>query len=337
VDLRARIVELEGLLSDERAQRLEREQEWLRFVQGLGEISRTAGLKPPEFPTPLAGEAAAPQAPAADPGREARLQRGRALLAKLRALFVADELGLDLLEAGEFGAGALGPVVLRELDLEGRPYGTLCAERLHLEASQSARTLTLVLEQGYERRGTQRFPFDDPGAALSDAAEPAVGRSGTRRIELPEVDPARWIESLPELFAASASAPAIDDGRHDRTAIRVALNVLLREDAAGGWWRLSGLGGVQQDVLRDVVLDGLDREGRLERKLFADRLTILEQRQGVQLLLEHGAQLQGDRKLPFLDDRYRIFLPQAAPEAWAKAGVPLVRAPAAEPAPSKRD
>jgi len=252
-------------------------------------------------------------------------------------LCVSDELGFDLLEAGEFRAGALGPVVLRELDLVGRPYGTLCAERLHLEASQSARTLTLVLEQGYERRGTQRFPFDDPGAALSDAAEPAAGRRGTRRIELPEVDPTRWIDSVPELFAASASTPAIDDGRHDRTAIRVALNVLLREDVAGGWWRLSGLGGVQQDVLRDVVLDGLDREGRLERKLFADRLTILEQPQGLQLLLEHGAQLRGDQKLPFLDDRYRVFLPQASAEAWAKAGIPLVRAQAPAAAPPKRD
>ncbi len=126
----------------------------------------------------------------------------------------------------------------------------------------------------------------------------------------------------------------LDDGKHDRTALRVALNQLLREDAAGGWWRLSGLGGVQKDVLRDVALDGLDREGNLERKLFADRLTILEQEHGVQILLEQGAQLRGDHKTPFLDGRYRIFLPRAKAEAWTAAGVPVVRLPAPAPAPA---
>jgi hypothetical protein len=94
---------------------------------------------------------------------------------------------------------------------------------------------------------------------------------------------------------------------------------------------------VQKDVLREVVLDGFDREGRQERRLFADRMTILEQSKGVQLLLEHGAQVRGDQKLPFLDDRYRIFVPQADAQAWAKAGVPLVRAHVAPSTPTKRD
>jgi hypothetical protein len=168
------------------------------------------------------------------------------------------------------------------------------------------------------------------------AADPAA-RRGTKRIELPEVDPARWMESVPELFGPSLPAEALDDGSHDRTALRVALNVLLREDASGGWWRLSSLGGVQQDVLREVVLDGFDREGRGERRLFADRLTILEEAKGVQLLLERGAQVRGDEKLPFLDQRYRIFLPQASAEAWAKAGVPLVHARPPAAAAAKQD
>jgi hypothetical protein len=336
--LRARIRELESQLSNERAQRLQREQEWLRFTQGISELARAAGVPAPEFPTPLAGESAPPAAPAPDPGREERQRRGRALLARLRALFFSDEVaGLDLLEAGELREGALGPVVLRELDPDGRPYGTLCAERLHFEGSQSARTLTLVLEQGYERRGTQRFPFAEPGAPVSEASDEPAARRGTKRIELPEIDPARWIEKVPELFGPSATAASIDDRQHDLVAIRVALNLLLREDASAGWWRLSNLGGVQHDVLREVVLDGFDRDGRQERRLFADRLSILEQSKGVQLLLEQGAQVRGDQKLPFLDDHYRIFLPQAAPEVWAKAGVPVVRAKSPEPAPAKRD
>ncbi len=327
-------MELEGQLAEERAQRLKREEEWLHFTQGIGELSRAAGVPTPEFPTPLAGENPPAAAPAPDPGREQRLRHGRELFPKLRALFFSDEVaGLDLLEVGEFADGALGPVVLRELDPDGRPYGTLCAERLHLEGSQAARTLTLVLEQGYERRGTQRFPFDEPVAPAAETAPESAARRGTKRIELPEIDPRRWIEKVPELFGPSAGQGAIDDGHHDLTAVRVALNALLREDASAGWWRLSNLGGVQHEVLREVVLDGFDREGNQERRLFADRLTILEEGKGVQLLLEHGAQVRGDQKLPFLDDRYRIFLPQALPEAWDKAGVPLVRAKPPEPAP----
>jgi hypothetical protein len=241
-----------------------------------------------------------------------------------------------LLEAGEFADGAIGPVVLRELDPDGRPYGTLCAERLHFEGSNAARTLTFVLEKGYERRGFQRYPFDEPGAPAAEAVDESAARRGTKRIELPEIDPRRWIEKVPELFAPSAASEVIDDGRHDLTAVRVALNGLLREDASAGWWRLSSLGGVQHEVLREVVLDGFDRDGRQERRLFADRLTILEEGKGVQLLLEHGAQVRGDQKLPFLEDHYRIFLPQALPEAWDKAGVPLVMSPLrvrAKPAP----
>ncbi len=332
--LRARVVELEGQLVEERAQRLKREEEWLHYTQGIGELSRAAGVQTPEFATPLAGESAPAAAPAPDPGREERQQRGRELLSKLRVLFFSDEVaGLDLLEAGEFAEGALGPVVLRELDPDGRPYGTLCAERLHLEGSQAARTLTIVLEQGYERRGMQRFAFDEPGAPAAEATNDVTARRGTKRIELPETDPRRWVELVPELFGPSAATGPIDDGRRDLTGVRVALNALLREDASAGWWRLSNLGGVQHEVLREVVLDGFDRDGNQERRLFADRLTIFEEGKGVQLLLEHGAQVRGDQKLPFLDDRYRIFLPQAAPQAWEKAGVPLVRAKPAEPAP----
>lgn len=336
----ARVRELEGQLADERAQRLAREEEWLRFTRGLGELAHAAGVEAPKFPTPLAGESdpAAAGQPAPDPARLERQRLGKALLAKLRALFFSDEVaGLDLLETGELHEGALGPVVLRELDADGRPYGTLCAERMRFESSLSARTLTLVLEQGYERRGTQRFPFEEPGAAAPENAAESAARRGTRRIVLPEIDPTRWIEKVPELFGPSARAASIDDGRHDLTAVRVALNVLLREDGASGWWRLSNLGGVEKDVLREVVLDGFDHTGRQQRRLFADRLTILEEEKGVQLLLEHGAQVKGDAKLPFLDERYRIFLPQANAEAWAKAGVPLVRRKTPEPVPPKRD
>lgn len=342
--LTERVSVLQGELADERAARVQREQDWLQFQRGIGELSRGTGVQLPEFRSTQAKDEPPAPAAAPDPALAERAAHGHKLITKLRALFSSDEIaGLDLLEAGEYRDGALGPVVLRMLDVDGRPYGTLCAERLRLEASVSARTLTLVLEQGYERRGEQRFPFADPSMPAPPPIEQAAGsddrsvRHGTRRIALPEVDPTPWIASLPELFGPSAKSALKDDGKHDLTAIRVALNQLLREDAAGGWWRLAGLEGVQQDVLREVVLDGFNREGKQERRLFADRLTVLEQSRGVELLLEGGAQVRGDEKVPFLEDRYRIFLPQAEASAWVKAGVPVVRASAPAAAAPKQD
>lgn len=349
-EAQTRVVELTAELRAERTARLEREQQWQRFTQGIHELSRAAGVSVPEFPSPGASGPEAPAQPAVDPLRLAREKRSQEILRKLRALFTVDEIGgLDLLEAGLLDGNRIGPVVLRTIDADGRPTGVLCAERMHLEGSRAARTLTLVLERGYERRAGVRQPFPEPGGlvgapAPAEAEESAL-RRGVRRIELPEIDPTPWIEAVPELFGPETVAPVVDDGQHDRTALRVALNQLLREDAEGGWWRLAGLGGVQHEVLRDVVLDGFDRDGNLERKLFADRLTILERPRGLELVLEQGAQLRSDRKTPFLDGRYRIVLPRAEAAAWLAAGVPLVRleppaapgapAPAAPPAPKQ--
>ena len=64
---------------------------------------------------------------------------------------------------------------------------------------------------------------------------------------LPEVDPNAWIEALPELFGEQASEPPPDDGHWNLLALRNELNLLLREDAEHGWWRLAGIGGVRGD------------------------------------------------------------------------------------------
>ena len=76
-----------------------------------------------------------------------------------------------------------------------------------------------------------------------------------------------------------------------------------------------------------MQVDGLDPEGRIERKLFADRMEIRAMEQGVRIELSDGAQMRGDAKTPFLDGRYRIFLPRASVEAWRKAGIPGISDP----------
>ena len=116
----------------------------------------------------------------------------------------------------------------------------------------------------------------------------------------------------------------IDDGIWSAALVRGELNELLKRDAAGGYYRLKDLGGVLGDVLRSVHLESYGPDGVLERHLFADRLRILPQEQGMLLQLEDGAQMRGEEKAAFLDGRYRIFLPHADREEWAARGIPGV-------------
>lgn len=314
------------------AERIEREQEWLRYSKALTQLT-SATEKPaatfqpmPEAQAALAQGPGDPEAPAREPGRSAQevatvAQRDREIQVSLRSLLTVEQVtSYDLLETGTLSAeGFTGPVVLRALDERGRPVGTLAADRLRLEGSRAARSLTIVLENGYEKRAGETFPFEGPGT------EP--GRGGIRRIVLPDIDPSPWIAPLAELFRPEDQAPPADDGLWELGAVRASLNLLLREDVARGWWRLVGLGGVQAGVFRDVQFDQLDLNGKLERKLFADRMVITEQETGVKIELTDGAQLRGDSKAPFLDGRYRIFLPRASVEAWRKAGIPGLSEP----------
>ncbi len=350
---RARIAELEEQVARLRqsvdsaeAAHIAREQEFLRFTQGIAQLGTLAGATMPTFETKADPDAAAAdasaeaepvQAPPALPDPNAA--RSREIFLALRALLVAEQVvGLDLLESGLLQEGFTGPVVIRTLDDRGRPLGSLTAERLRLEASRAARMVTIVLEHGAERRDGARTPFD---GGPSDAE----GRGGQRRIVLADCDPRQWVEGLPELFADKDRDQRIDDGRYDLARLRATLNTLMlseagasRETGTGGrategWYRLQGVGGVQGTVLRDVALDQLDRDGRIERRFFADRMVILREAQGLQILLEGGSQVRGDEKTPFLDGRYRIFLPRAATGAWEKAGLPGLDAVEIPPAP----
>lgn len=316
--LRGENAQLQAELARAQAERAERERHWLEYAQGLSKLAEGAGASLPQFGSADALPPVVESAPAApDPALLERAARDAQILKRMRALFIADQIGgLDALELGTLQAGFTGPVVFRALDFDGRPMGSICAERLYLEGSKAARTLTLVFEAGYQRQGGERVAFPESGAL---------------RIELPEVDPLPWMQDLPELFGNAKPRAVLDDGLHDLTRLRVGMNLLLREDAQAGYWRLAALEGVVGGVLREVVLDGLDREGRLEKKLFADRLQIVERPQGLLLLLESGAQLRGNTKAPFLEGRYRIHLPRADAARWREAGLPVQMEAAAAP------
>jgi hypothetical protein len=349
--LRRQIAELEAELERETTKRIAREEEWLRYTRAVAALELRSMPEELRFQPDLPPEALleAARAPEPEPSAEeqALAERSAEIERALRALLAIEEVrGLDLLEAGRLGEGWIGPVVFRLLDDRGRLAGGLYAERLRLEGSRAARTLTLVLEDGYETRAGERSPFVPSSAAEPESApEPANGTApatetgssrGVRRIALPRVDPEPWLEEMGELFATTRLDQPVDDGLWNLTYVRGTLNQLLREDPSAGWWRLRALDGVLAGVLRGVHLEGFTPDGRLERHLFADRMQVLRADKGLLLLLEDGAQMRGDEKAAFIDGRFRIFLPRADAGAWEAAGVPGLAEPTARAVPGER-
>jgi hypothetical protein len=304
------VARLEHELQRERTRRAEREQAFLEFSRLLSELpgAEELGLAPPESvpepPPPSAEELARAKAETAARARAVEIARALAVLMRLEGL-----RGLDLLEAGTLQAGppaAIGPVVFRCLDERGLLAGSVRAERLRLEASAAAHTLTLVLEQGFESRGGERVPFAD----------------GVRRITLRDVDPGPWLRECPELFDPGAAAAAGDDGLWRLADVRRELNRLLALDTSSGWYRLHSLGGVRGASLLDVQLEELEPGGRSVRRWFADALDLAFEDGVVVLELRDGASVRGGEKQPFRDGRLRIVVPAARATAWRGALLP---------------
>lgn len=307
---------LTGELENAMVDRVAREEQFVQFTEMISSIVPPEA--PPEIIAALGGKV-----PEEDPAHEsppsaeelARAARSQELFQKLGTLLTTERVdSLDLLEAGSLGDGWIGPVVFRILDVSGRPIGSLSADRLHLEGSRAGRTLTIVLEDGYERRGGERIPFENS----AEGAE----RGGVRRIFLKQTNPGPWFDILPELFGPNALSPVVDDGRWHSMMVHRRLNQLLGNDVELGYYRLSAMGGVMEDELRDVEIEHLDRSGHLIQRLFADRLSISLEQKGVLLLLRDGIQMKGGHKYDFLGGRYRIFLPDANQLEWKAAGLP---------------
>jgi hypothetical protein len=315
-----RIASLEAALVDERARRRERELAWYEFNRGLASLHLpTVG---PGFPVDeellpeglvaSADEAVEPPEPEPDPGAE----RVAAMRIVLHALFRSEGIfGYDPLELGALGDGWVGPVVLKILDDRGRLCGSLSAERLRLEGSRAARSLTLVLEEGFESRRGERVPF----------------AGGIRRIELPFVDPDPWQEALPELFAGSDLVATLDDGRWEREALRRELNRLLGHDVSAGFYRVRGIGGVVGDEYVDVLIEVFDSDAHVRERVFADRMRILPESPGIRIELTGGAIVKGEQKEPFSDGEHTLFVPRSPLSLWEAASLPGWGAPPGAP------
>ncbi len=335
--LQAQVTRLCADLDRERSERIAREREWLQYGRAVASLELEDAPEEIWF-VPLLPEVPPPPEEAEPPAEREpwRVERARELHRSLRTMLTLEQVrGVDLLEVGEAHDGWVGPVVFRLLDGSGRLAGGLLAERLRLEGSRTARTLTLVLEDGYESRGGQRTPFEggegESAIVNNDEGQPAEVAhrwgGGVRRIVLPQVDPTPWVEAMPELFGGESLEEPLDDGLWDAERVRRGLNELLREDASTGFFRVRRVSGIFDGQLREVHLESRDREGRLDRRLFADRMRILPHGGGVQILLEDGAWIRGDEKTAFLEGRYRIFLPRAELERWRAAGLPGLAEP----------
>ncbi len=323
---------LDGLrneLAASEEKRVAREREWLEYSSLLGKVSpeRLPGGEPFKVElresAPVQGDSAAarlPVDPPVDPLIEAR---SRAIARAIATLFTLEQVrGMDLLECGTLDGNSIGPVVFRLLDGQGRLCGGLYANHLRMEASRAARTLTLVLEDGYESRAGQKLPFE--------ATAPEEKRPNARRLVLGPVDPTTWADDFHELFGERGLDLSGDDGLWDLALVKQRLNEQLKLQTAGGTYRLRELGGVQDSALIGVHLERADESGTLERRFFADRMRLTRSGTGVELVLENGAQVRGDdERVPFLDGRYRILLPLADSEAWTRAGLPGLSLPPA--------
>ena len=326
-DLRSRLVQAESALQAETERRLAREKEWLEYTSGIAKMESLAqGL--PKFavdpavqpkPEPSTSETDKPEPDKTETNAVPPSQADvTAVTRRLRTLLSAEQVaGVDVMELGNVQADHVGPVVLRILDANGRLLSVLAADRLRLECSRAGRSVTLVLEHGYERRNGEKLAFT--GGAVD-----ADGRGGVRTIVIPDCDPRPWLEGLPFLFRPEALEPVPHDGSISVESLRAALNVKLREDQLIGHWRVDGIGGVQRSVLYEVAFSQLDEKGNIVRTLVADKATFAALSKGVEVLLEGGAQVKVDSTVPFLDGRYRLVLPRADAEAWRAARIPLL-------------
>lgn len=345
-ELLERISALEGEVRAEKSRSLARQEEWLAFTRLLQGFEIPALPDPPPF---LAEALVVPLDPAAEAlerAEAARRWRGTQVAASLRTLLMAESVrGFDLLEVGlvheHQGRSWTGPVVARLLDERGRMVGMMKAARLRLEVSRSSRSVTIILEDGYESRAGVRRPFEGGVAVPSEGGALPEVRGGRQRIYLGAVDPEPWIEALPELVDPVLLARASDDGFWDLDDLRVQLVRLLHEAAQAGdpRWRLVGLGGVRGSVLRDVQFAEVDAvTGRAQRRVFADSARIrIRPSGGVELQLEGGSVRRGTRVAPFLAGKYRIVLPRARVEDWRESPLPGLAAPPLRPASDSKE
>ncbi|HED66729.1 MAG TPA: hypothetical protein ENJ09_14390 [Planctomycetes bacterium] len=292
-ELEARVAELEAKLREERLRHL-------AFVEGVARLNSIAP-EPKEEPTEQ--EADEEESAPVDP-------RVEEIAAALRALLrVTGHRSLDLLNVGDLHEGWIGPVLFRILDDRGVLVGTLAAERLRMEASRAARTLSIVLEDGFEGRGGERTPF-------------AGIEGGVRRITM-DIDPDDFVARVPELFSPEDVDPIEDDGVWNLPELRRTLNRLLLADARAGWYRIHSFAGVLGSEIVSVHLEQYDASGHMQRRLFADRMRIETKRDEVVLVLDGGGTIRGAERTPFRDGRFVIHLVGADPAAWRREELPL--------------
>lgn len=318
----AQVASLRAELSAAEESRVAREREWLVWTRAISQLAPVGVVEVPDFEIGLSAEelallipAEALSVPRDEVRDEARLARSEEIERMLRTLMRLEWVdGLNLLEAGLLSdEGWTGPCVFRLIGADGRAVGSVSAERLHLEGSVTGRTLTMVLTEGYERRAGDLLPFE--------GSQQGERRGGERRIVLVRTDPRPWMEALPELFREREQALGVGTAGVNLAELRRGVNRLLSEDAAGGRWRLEACSGLGTEGLSEVDLVDLDEDGRTRRHLFADRMVIERRKTGVVLVLRDGVQMRGGRKTPFLEGRFRIFLPRARHAGWEEVGL----------------
>ncbi|MBJ02511.1 MAG: hypothetical protein CMK00_06540 [Planctomycetes bacterium] len=292
-----------------------REEEWLSYTRALASLPVPDVPSPPGFIPVKEDEGAAPARSSEELALEEELRRVRVLdeevCTQLGVLLRAEQVsGYRFLTVGSPGEGFAGPVVVRLSDQRGRPLGSLHAERFHLEASHAGKSVTMVFEEGGESHGGRpEVPFE----------------GGRRRVPLLGVAPEPWLEALPGLFPEDERTGPRAQADEKLARRAKALNELLLEDTSDGYWRLKDCASLDGRIFREVQLEHRGRDGKLDKRLFTDQLSVQAGEQdassGVILRLSEGVQDVRGELRPFLQGRFSIFLPGADAGAWRGAGL----------------
>ena len=160
---------------------------------------------------------------------------------------------------------------------------------------------------------------DGPVAPVPD---PPPGEAATVRFEvvhrivLEDVNVDRWLRAVGELFDVESLTSGYADVRYPVVTVHATLNELLARAPGRYVWVLRSLSSVRGGALREVFLEQRLRgagERTIERRLFADELSLRLESGLVELELRDGVQERGPTTVPFLDGHFRVVLPGLAP------------------------
>ncbi len=297
-DLRQRSSEDRARLADLTTLLVAREEAQMEFLNQIGRPSETGSALP--VPEPIEAVAISTETNLAPPEAGADLW-----LRTLNGLLAVDGYGhLEFRSARRVpGKPLLTDVLLLQRRTDGSPAQSIRADRAEFELHRMTRTLVFRLFGGHRSGSGSRISLPEDGI----------------RFDLARIRADVWLEHFPALFDLAPADPAAVE------QARLGLESLLTQPRPNGYWKVPVLRSLDGSILQMVQVQRFDSGGRLLRVLEADELEVLIHPNGdVELQFREGAIFEGGQRRPFFEDRFRVYLPREARDAWLTSDIPVV-------------